>query len=168
VSLWTGAATLNVRLDCSSTAAYSLAAHLSIARQYVMSQHCNQQQHQHHNFLLSLLILTTKHFFLPQRNNSPLQMQVHIHELSSVRPPVYPPVCLSICLSVCLSIYLTPSSTVLLTKPTIPQPLKKFLAFYRIRKFITVLTKALQLSLSCTTHNKLTPPPPLLRHQDPS
>ena len=43
---------------------------------------------------------------------------------------------------------LTPRSTVLLEKITDPQPVKKFPAFYVIRRFITALTSACHLSLS--------------------
>jgi hypothetical protein len=44
------------------------------------------------------------------------------------------------------SIYITPWSRVLNEKPTGPQLLKKFSAFYGPRRFITVFTRALHMS----------------------
>jgi hypothetical protein len=44
--------------------------------------------------------------------------------------------------------YLTPRGSALLEKKVVPQPIKKFSAFYGIRNFITMFTTAHHLSLS--------------------
>jgi hypothetical protein len=44
---------------------------------------------------------------------------------------------------------ITPWSRVLLEKLIVAQPVKKFSAFYRIRSFISVFTRACHLSLCC-------------------
>jgi hypothetical protein len=48
-------------------------------------------------------------------------------------------------------IKLTPWSTVLLEKLTVPQTVNKFLAFYETRRFITVVTKARHMSTLTAT-----------------
>ena len=61
-------------------------------------------------------------------------------------------------LSYLLTDFLTPCSTVLLENLTVSQPVKKFPAFYGTRMFLTVLTSARHLSLSCTSSIRSTPP----------
>ena len=56
--------------------------------------------------------------------------------------------------------YVTPCSTVLLEKLTVPQPAKKFPAFYGTRRFITTFTSARHLSLSSATSIQSTFPLP--------
>jgi len=55
---------------------------------------------------------------------------------------------------------LTPWSTVLLEKLTVPQPIKKFPAFYGTPRFITAFTSACQLSLSWASSIQPIPPHP--------
>ena len=62
-------------------------------------------------------------------------------------------VCMCWCMYVCVRVYthtysLTPCSTVLPEKLTVPQPVKKFPTFYGTRRFITAFTSARHLSLS--------------------
>ena len=54
----------------------------------------------------------------------------------------------------------TPRSRVLLEKPVGSWLVKKFPAFYGTRKFITALTTARHLSLSCASSIRSMPPPP--------
>ena len=55
---------------------------------------------------------------------------------------------------------LTPCSRVLLEKPTGVQLVKKFPAFYGTRRFITAVTSACHLSLSCASWIQSIPPHP--------
>ena len=59
-----------------------------------------------------------------------------------------------------LTYLLTPYSRVLLEKLTGFQLVKKFPAFYGTRRFITALTSARHLSLSCASSIQSTPPYP--------
>jgi hypothetical protein len=59
-----------------------------------------------------------------------------------------------------LTYLLTPCSAVLLEKLTCLQLVKKFLAFYGTRKFITAFTSARQLSLSWASSIQSIPPHP--------
>ena len=63
------------------------------------------------------------------------------------------------CVQTCLLNEPTPRSRILTEKLTCPQLLKKFLAFYGIRRFITAFTRARHLSLSWARSIQSTPHP---------
>ena len=66
-------------------------------------------------------------------------------------------------LSYLLTYLLTPCSTVLPKKLTVPQPVKKFRSFYGTRRFITLFTNSRHLSLSWASSIQSIPPHPTSR-----
>jgi hypothetical protein len=56
-------------------------------------------------------------------------------------------------------------STALPEKPTVPQLVNKFLAFYESERFITVFSTACHLSVSCTKLIRSTADPQICLHK---